>query len=94
MLNKADENALGLWVLTVLLLTTAIITFGQQSERPLIQAAEVDHIVVFSCPSGTTGAFGNREVGRGIDFGCFDARGDKVPEGAANLNACRNTVCE
>jgi len=94
MLNKADETALGLWVLTVLLLTTAIITFGQQSERPLIQAAEIDHIIVFSCPGGSTGAFGNKEVGRGTDVGCFDYVGNKVPEGAANLNACRNTVCE
>ena len=94
MLNKADESALGLWVLAVLLLTTAIITVGLQNERPTIQAAEYDHIVVFSCPNGTTGAFGNRDVGRGIDIGCFDSRGMKVPEGAATFNACRNIVCE
>jgi hypothetical protein len=94
MLNKADENALGLWVLAVLLLTTAIITVGLQNERPTIQAAEYDHIVVFSCPNSTTGAFGNRDVGRGIDIGCFDSRGMKVPEGAATFNACRNIVCE
>ena len=94
MLNKADESALGLWVLAVLLLTTAIITVGIQNERPTIQAAEYDHIVVFSCPNSTTGAFGNRDVGRGIDIGCFDSRGMKVPEGAATFNACRNIVCE
>jgi len=94
MLNKADESALGLWVLAVLLLTTAIITVGLQNERPTIQAAEYDHIVVFSCPNSTTGAFGNRDVGRGIDIGCFDSRGTKVPEGAATFNACRNIVCE
>ncbi len=96
MLNKADESALGLWTLTILLLTTAIITAGIQAESPLIQAAESDNIVIFSCGNNTptTGGYGNRLVGQGIDVGCFDSLGNKVLEGAANLNACRNLVCE
>ncbi|MFH1759104.1 MAG: hypothetical protein ABH822_00905 [Patescibacteria group bacterium] len=97
-MKGAEKYSIGLWLLTLVLVTTFALQYSQHldNDGSVIFAGEsaADYFVVGNCPDGVEiFGWGNRAVGtNGSELGCFNADGERL-DSITNLASCRDVVC-